>query len=132
MCKILIIHTSFLLLTFAPQLSNIAVTCSEYRCNFAARWSEVSLSYNQREKNVQNVEQPPDVFDIKNTVLKNFATFTEKDLCWSLFLLKFAVLPQACNFIKKRLQHRSFLVNIAKFLRTTILKNICDQLLLKM
>ena len=29
---------------------------------------------------------------------------------------------EVCNFIKKRLQHRFFLVNIAKFLRTLILK----------
>ena len=35
---------------------------------------------------------------------------------------------QACNFIKKRLQHSCFPVNIAKFLRTPILKNICKQL----
>ena len=34
------------------------------------------------------------------------------------------------KFIKKRLQHRCFPVNIAKFLRTPILKNICEQLLL--
>ena len=32
---------------------------------------------------------------------------------------------QACNFIKKRLQCRCFPVNIAKFLRTLIFKNIC-------
>ena len=32
-------------------------------------------------------------------------------------------------FYEKRLQHRCFLVNIAKFLRTPILKNICEQLL---
>ena len=37
---------------------------------------------------------------------------------------------KACNFIKKRLQHRHFSVNIAKFLRTPILKNICKWLLL--
>ena len=37
---------------------------------------------------------------------------------------------KSCNFIKKRLQHRCFLVNIAKFLRTPILKNICERLLL--
>ena len=37
----------------------------------------------------------------------------------------------ACNFIKKRLQHRCFPVNVAKFLRTSILKNICERLLLK-
>ena len=37
---------------------------------------------------------------------------------------------QARNFIKKRLQHKCFLVNIAKFLSTPILKNICERLLL--
>ena len=31
---------------------------------------------------------------------------------------------QDCNFIKRTLQHRYFPVNIAKFLRTPILKNI--------
>ena len=34
------------------------------------------------------------------------------------------------SFIKKRFQHKYFLVNIAKFLRTPILKNICEWLLL--
>ena len=66
----------------------------------------------------------------KKTVLDNFAILTEKCLCWCLFLNKNAGL-QACNFIKKRLQHRCFLVNIAKFLRTPILKNICEQLVLR-
>ena len=37
---------------------------------------------------------------------------------------------QTCNFIKKRLQHRCFSMNIAKFLRTTILKNNSERLLL--
>ena len=37
---------------------------------------------------------------------------------------------QACNFIKKRLQYRSFPVNFAKLLRTSILKNVCQRLLL--
>ena len=41
--------------------------------------------------------------------LKNFSIFTGKHLCWSLF----AGL-QGCNFIKKRLQHRCFLVNISE------------------
>ena len=47
---------------------------------------------------------------MKNPVLKNFAIFTGK--------------LQACNFIKKRLQHRCFPGNIVKFLRTPILRNI--------
>ena len=37
---------------------------------------------------------------------------------------------QACNFNKKRLQHRCFPVNIVKFLTTVILKNIFKRLLL--
>ena len=37
---------------------------------------------------------------------------------------------QACIFTKKRLQHRFFPVNIAKFFRTPTLKYICEQLLL--
>ena len=35
--------------------------------------------------------------------------------------------PQACNFIKKRLQQRCFQVKLE---RTPILKNICDRLFL--
>ena len=51
-------------------------------------------------------------------VLKNFAISTSKHFCWSLFANL-----QACNFIK-RLEHRSFPVNIAKLFRTPILKSI--------
>ena len=36
----------------------------------------------------------------------------------------------ACNVIKKRLQNRCFVANIAKSLRTTILKINCERLLL--
>ena len=35
---------------------------------------------------------------------------------------------QASNFIKKRIQHRYFLVNIGKFVRTPILENIWEWL----
>ena len=37
---------------------------------------------------------------------------------------------QACKFIKKKPQHRCFPVNIAKYLRTLILMNIYEWLLL--
>ena len=69
-------------------------------------------------------KQPLEVF-CKKGVLKNVAIFTGKYLCWSLF----AGL-QVCNFIKKRLQRWCFPVNTANFLRTPILKNICERLLL--
>ena len=38
---------------------------------------------------------------------------------------------KTCNFLKKRLRHSCFPVNIAKFLRTLILMKICKQLLLQ-
>ena len=58
----------------------------------------------------------PEVFCIK-CVLKNFAKFTGKYLCQSLFFNKVAGL-QACNFIlKKWLWYRSFPVNFVKFLK---------------
>ena len=42
--------------------------------------------------------------------MKKFAIFTGK--------------VQTCNVIKKKLQHRCFTLNTAKFLRTPISKNI--------
>ena len=69
--------------------------------------------------------------------IKNFAIFTGKHLCWGLFLIKLQALrpttllkKDSNNFIKKRLQHRRFPVNIAKFSRIPILKNIYKCLLL--
>ena len=55
--------------------------------------------------------------------------FTVKHLCWSLFLIKLEAFWFA-TLLKKRLQYRYFLVNIAKFLRTPILKNISERMLL--
>ena len=65
-------------------------------------------------------------------VLKNLAMFIGKHLCWSWFLLLFNIVAglEDRSCIKKRLQHKCFLVNIAKFLRTPILKNICERQLL--
>ena len=60
-------------------------------------------------------------------VLKNFAIFTRKQLLESLFD-KIAYL-QACNFIKKWLQHWRFLRILRNFLRT--LRNKCYWNLIK-
>ena len=53
-------------------------------------------------------------------VPKNFAMFTEKHLCWSIFLKKL----QTCNFTKKRLQYRCLHVDITNILRPAFLWNI--------
>ena len=61
----------------------------------------------------------PDVF-CKKGVLKNFAKFTGKNLCQSLFFNKVADL-RPTTLLKKRLWHRCFPVNFAKFFRTSFL-----------
>ena len=71
---------------------------------------------------------------IRKGVLKSFTIFTEKHLSWSLYLIKLQVFRlaslQVYIFIKIRLQHRCFPLNVAKILRTPILKNTCVRLLL--
>ena len=61
----------------------------------------------------------------KTGVLKNFAIFTGKNLCWSLLLIKFQDWRPAFLF-KKRFQHSCFSVNMAKFLRTAVLLKTCS------
>ena len=53
----------------------------------------------------------------KKAVLKKFAIFTHKHLCCS-------------NFIEKGLQHKCFHVNVATVLRTPILKNTWERLIM--
>ena len=59
----------------------------------------------------------PKVF-CQNLVLNSFAGFAKKLLCQRLLLKSYWL-------IKKRLRHKFFPVNSAKFLRSPILKNIC-------
>ena len=61
----------------------------------------------------------PDVF-CKKDALRNFAKSAGKHLCQSLFFNKVAGLRPA-TLLKKRLWHRCFPVNFAKFLRTPFL-----------
>ena len=67
---------------------------------------------------------------MEKAVLKNFLNIHRKTPVPQPLLNKFAGL-EACKLVKKRLQHRCFPVNTEKFLRTPILKNICEQLLLQ-
>ena len=64
---------------------------------------------------------------IKKLLLKIWQYPWETPVLESLF--KKAAGLKACNFIKKRPQYKCFPVNIAKFLRLAILKNICERLL---
>ena len=66
---------------------------------------------------------------MKKAVLRNFAKFTGKHLCQSLFFNKVASFTLA-TLLKKRLWHRCFPVNFAKFLRTPFLQNTSGRLFL--
>ena len=59
---------------------------------------------------------------LRKGVLTNFAKFTRKHLCQSFFFNKVAGLRPA-TLLKKRLWHRYFPVNFAKFLRTPFPQN---------
>ena len=58
---------------------------------------------------------------VKKGVLKSFANFTGKHLCFSLFFNKVASLKA----LKDSKQHRCFPGKFAKFVKTPILKNSC-------
>ena len=90
---------------------------------FYAIWKVLPFLSNQIDLARCKQKQPPEVFLFKD-VLKNYTNFTRKHLCWSLFLIK------VYNFIK-RPQRRCLCVKFAKFLRTSILKNISERLLLE-
>ena len=59
---------------------------------------------------------------------QKLCNISTENTCVGVSFKKIASL-KACNFIKKRSQHRYFLVNIAKFLRLPISKTICDRIL---
>ena len=66
---------------------------------------------------------------VRKGVLGNFARFTGKHLCQSVFLNQVAGLRPAIS-LKKRLWHRCFPMNFAKFLKTLFLQNTSGRLLL--
>ena len=73
--------------------------------------------------------EPPEVFYEKG-VLRNFIKFTGKHLSQSVFFNKVTDLGPATLF-KKRLCHRCFPANFAKFIRTPFLQKTSDSLLMK-
>ena len=66
---------------------------------------------------------------MKKGVLRNFAKFTGKNLCQSLFFNNVSGL-RAATVLKMRLGHRRFPVNFVKFLRAPFLQNTSVLLLL--
>ena len=88
----------------------------------------LNLYLSQTEKKCLSSRSSHQMCSIEEAVLKIFVILSGKYLCWSLPLIDLQL--QDLQFIKKRLQQGCFLVNIAKFLRKLIFKEICEQLLL--
>ena len=72
-------------------------------------------------------KQPPVFYNRSCFVLLFSSIFAVKNLCWFLFLIKNF---KAILLKRKKRQHRCFLVNIAEFLRSSVLKNVFERLLL--
>ena len=72
-----------------------------------------------KKSNVRVEKQPPEVFYKKKGVLKNFQQNSQETTC-----------ARASFLLKKRLWHRCFPVNFAKFVRTPFLQNTSGRLLL--
>ena len=63
--------------------------------------------------------------------IKLFCCKNHRSSHWRCSMKECVLKNFACNFIKKRLQHRCFLVKLAKFVRKSIFKNICERLLIQ-
>ena len=67
------------------------------------------------------------LYNIKYLASNKMSEKNKEQVFFKILLNKNAGL-KSWNVSKKRLQHRCNPVNIAKFLRTTVLKNICERL----
>ena len=105
---------------------NVYFTVSNYQqavTKYFAKIKKISKTGPEQQR------QPPEVF-YEKCVLRNFAKFIRKHLCQSLFFNK-AAGPKPAILFKKRLWHRYFPVNFAKFLKTPFLQKTSGRLLLE-
>ena len=65
---------------------------------------------------------------VRKGVLRNFVKFTGKHLYQSFFFNKVAAGLRPATLLKKRLWHRCFPLNFAKFLKTPFLQNSPGQI----
>ena len=84
-------------------------------------WVMVQWSHDLNERNSQQR------CCVKKIIFENFAKFTGKHFCWSLFLSR----SQACNFIKKETPTKVFSGDFAKFWKSLFLQNAFGRLLLQ-
>ena len=89
----------------------------------------MTISHTKRQILKEHRNSCPKMF-CKKDVLRNFIKLTRKELCQSLYFNEVEAL-RPVTLLKKRLWHRCFLVNFAKFLRTPFLTEHLWWLLLR-
>ena len=105
--------------------------CSIILCFVVAIYGCALTYHNQSKETSTNFKSSQQRCSIKESVLRNFLKSAGEHLCQSLFFNKVAGIKPAIT-LKKRLQHRCFLVNFPKFLKTPFLQNTSGRLLLKL
>ena len=111
-------------LYFAKQTTQLLQQRNSCCCRYFSETPEINLHW-------ISVLHYPVILHLKSQK-QLWMWYTDSEVFFKQAVLKhFAILTSVFSFIKTRLQHRCFPVNIAKFYRATILNNICKQLLLK-
>ena len=121
------------MINFSFQTSNVNFFTKNYFFNFLLRKCMATPLSSTGQKTSFKIARPLRSShrrcSVRKCVLRNFAKFTGKHQCQSLFFNKVAGLRPA-TLLKKRLWHRCFPVNFAKFLRSPFLQNTSGRLLL--
>ena len=101
--------------TSVPSPLLYLINAKSFQKMFAYYFKSRNVPHPQLKKK----KKPPELL-CKKSVFKNFALFTGEHLCRSLFLIKLQAFRPVF-----------FPVNIVKYLRKPILKNLCKWLILK-
>ena len=89
----------------------------ENKCTL--KMHKIYISQNTRKKNMHKINSAKFLESINN---RSIIISINHELCWLLFFKKVAGIRPA-TLLKKRLWHRCFPVNFAKFLRTPFSQN---------
>ena len=120
------LHDIFYSWTFDLLLINSRYSAWSFRSNR----SELNRMYSLWSFRSSRPEKMSPEVSCTKGALRNFAKFTEKHLCKSLFFDEVAGL-RPITLLKKRLWHSCFPKDIAKFLRTHFFTEHIQRLLLK-
>ena len=115
--------------TGKKNIRPMKVTLLKMRYQIQILWSLLNFDQKQTTEILTVVRSSHQRCSVTKVVLRNFTKFTGKHLYQRLFFNKVAGLSPA-SLLKKKLWHRCFPVNFAKFLRTGFLSNTSRRVLL--